>query len=203
MQAARRRYDVQHRRRECARSSATACVGYRVASVFTPIVQNVQDNKMEASRCFQATIPGNLPETALESIKKWGRESCDAISVETCNEMTAIIVIRRLPKTTREFQRLVSTNCKHWGIKLPPRKAGWLSLLSEEDAAVALRQGPACATETDPSSPEPLPPPAPHIPERDNVIPEATEIRVTTRSEYRPCLLRLPVNLLTSHRRCG
>ncbi len=81
----------------------------------------------ETSCAFQATLPGNLSNAALESINKWGRDTCEAFSIETCSDATAIVAIRDTPKTTRQFQTLLLTNAKYWDIDIPAkRRMGWL-----------------------------------------------------------------------------
>ena len=93
----------------------------------------------ETSCAFQATLLGNLPNAALESINKWGRDTFGAFSIETCSDATAIVAIRDTPKTTRQFQTLLLTNLNHWGIDIPvKRRMGWLSLLTLDEAKETL-----------------------------------------------------------------
>ncbi len=70
----------------------------------------------ETSCAFQATLPGNLSNAALESINKWGRDTCEAFSIETCSDATAIVATRDTQKTVRGFQRLLRTNLQNWGV---------------------------------------------------------------------------------------
>ena len=93
----------------------------------------------ETSYAFQAMLPGNLSESALESMKRWGRETCEGFSLETCGDATAIVAIRDTQKTVRGFQTLLLTNLKHWGIDIPAkRRMGWLSLLTVDEAKETL-----------------------------------------------------------------
>ena len=92
----------------------------------------------ETSCAFQAILPGKLSESALESINKWGRDTCEGFSLETCGDATAIIVIRETQKTVRGFQRLLRTNLQNWGVELPSKQHGWLSLLTLDEAKETL-----------------------------------------------------------------
>ena len=155
------------------------------------------------SRCFRAILPGNLSESAMEALEKWGRETCNSFYVESCSDATAVVVTRKAPKKIREFQRLMSTNCKNWGIELPSRRAGWLSLLSEEDAIIAQGSGPKNCTDQNPiPNPEAPPLTTPHVLSNECSKNESPrdELDDTRAREYlyQPCRLRLPVNLLTN-----
>ncbi len=93
----------------------------------------------ETSCAFQAMLPGNLSASAIESINKWGTDTCEAFSIGTCSDAIAIVVIRDTQKTVRQFQTLLLTNLKNWGIDVPAkRRMGWLSLLTLDEAKETL-----------------------------------------------------------------
>ena len=92
----------------------------------------------KTSCAFQAILPGSLSNAALESINKWGRETCEAFSIETCSDATAIVAIRDTQKSVRGSPRLLRTSLQTWGVELPSKQNGWLSLLMLDEAKETL-----------------------------------------------------------------
>ncbi len=85
------------------------------------------------STTFVAELPECITDQQICKLVTWGRENCVRSDLTFTGEgKLRFTCTRRAPKTTRDFQKLLSTHFKNWGL-VTGRKVGWLALIPEEE----------------------------------------------------------------------
>ena len=86
------------------------------------------------STAFIAVLPEATTCEALERLVNWAHESCErhAIVMGEQGNMQIVCIKKGVAKTTREFQRLMLTNLKNWGVETCGRRMCWLTLIDPQ-----------------------------------------------------------------------
>ena len=94
-------------------------------------------------------LPLNLTDEQSARIYDWAKQNCLQSNIirENDGEGFLLIVERADERDTRNRQRLMSTNYKHWGIDASKQPKGWLKVLTGEEFNALNKPGDACDSE--------------------------------------------------------
>ena len=98
---------------------------------------NVQTIEIMASTSpyFSVQLPLDITDEQSARIYAWGKQNCLQSNIvrENNGEGFLLIVERADERDTRNRQRLMLTNYKHWGIDASKQPKGWLKVLTAEE----------------------------------------------------------------------
>ena len=67
----------------------------------------------------------------MEKVFKWSKDTCVKSDVVMKDVRMELLVVRKEPKSAREYQRLLRTQFVNWNIQMPQKMVGWLRLIAE------------------------------------------------------------------------